>query len=453
MSGTRPGRAVARAALDEHADGLLDEEWVPLGPIERVLRQRRRPLAGSTGQLAQQLLDELRALLVRQRLELDRGRTHATSAPARTCVEQLWPGQAEDEHRRAHPVGDVLDQIEQRRLGPVDVLEEEDERLDVGDALHHLARGPRDLLRAPLALERLHQAGCEPEHVCDCLLGTALAELLERFFQRVVVGDAGRGFHHLPERPVGDTLAVRQGASDEDARPLHAVEELTREPALADARLAVDGEQVRAAVAEAALERVLEQLELVVPPDERRPRTDRPTRPVDHVDHAPGPQRSVDALQLDRAGILDDETSCRQPIRRRPDKDLTGTRRFLQARSQVHGLARRERGLGVVDDDLTCFDPDPRFQLQIVHRSAHREGSACRAKGVVLVRLRNAERRHHGVARELLDDAAVLLDAPRDHLEEARDAAPHDLGVSAPHETRGVDDVDEQHRCELALHD
>ena len=69
------------------------------------------------------------------------------------------------------------------------------------------------------------------------------------------------------------------------------------------------------------------------------------------------------------------------------------------------------------------------------------------------MRLGNAERRHHGVACELLDDAAVLLDAPRDHLEEARDAAPHDLGVGAPHETRRVDDVDEQHRCELALHD
>ena len=94
--------------------------------------------------------------------------------------------------RRAHPVRDVLDEVEERRLGPVDVLEEQDQRLHVRDALHHLARSPGDLLRAALAVERLHQAGGETEDVRDRLLGAALAQLLERLLERVVVGDARR---------------------------------------------------------------------------------------------------------------------------------------------------------------------------------------------------------------------------------------------------------------------
>ena len=85
-------------------------------------------------------------------------------------------------------------------------------------------------------------------------------------------------------------------------------------------------------------------------------------------------------------------------------------------------------------------------------RVADRERRPGRALRVVLVRLRDAERGHHGVAGELLDDAAVLLDALRDHVEELRHAAPHDLRVGAGDEPCRVDDVDEQHRCELSLH-
>ena len=121
------------------------------------------------------------------------------------------------------------------------------EGCDLGDPLHHLARRPRDLLRAALAVERLHEPCREAENVRHCLLGAALAELLERLLERIVVGDPGRGLDHLAERPVGDALAVRKRAAHEHARPLEPVEELPREPALPDARLAVDREEVRAA--------------------------------------------------------------------------------------------------------------------------------------------------------------------------------------------------------------
>ena len=173
-------------------------------------------------------------------------------------LEELRAREAEDEERPADPVGQVLDQVEQRLLGPVDVLEEEDERLHVGNRLHDLARRPRDLLRAALAFERLHHPGRERQDIRDRLLRAALAELLERLVERVVVGDAGRRLDHLRERPVGHALAVGQGAPDEAARALEPVEELPRETALADAGLAEDREEMRAAIANRARERVLE---------------------------------------------------------------------------------------------------------------------------------------------------------------------------------------------------
>ena len=133
----RVGNTIVVAALGEHANGLLDEQRVALRSIEQALGQGRR-----IRQVGDESGDELVTLLLGQRLELDGGRPHAASAPAGTYVEQVRSGQAEDQQRRAHPVGDVLDEVEHRLFGPVDVLEEEDERLHVGKRAHDLAGGP-----------------------------------------------------------------------------------------------------------------------------------------------------------------------------------------------------------------------------------------------------------------------------------------------------------------------
>ena len=52
----------------------------------------------------------------------------------------------------------MLDELEQRLLAPVQVLEHEDERLRLGELLGPRARGPLDLLLRPLALERRQNA-------------------------------------------------------------------------------------------------------------------------------------------------------------------------------------------------------------------------------------------------------------------------------------------------------
>ena len=56
-----------------------------------------------------------------------------------------------------------------------------------------------------------------------------------------------------------------------------------------------------------------------------------------------------------------------------------------------------------------------------------------------------------GDVRELLH-AAVRLDAARHVVEELRHAPAHDFGVARGDERRRVHEVDEEDRCEFALH-
>ena len=114
-----------------------------------------------------------------ERLELERRRAHAAAAPGRAHVEQLGPREADEQQRRlAHPRGEVLDQLEQRLLAPVHVLEDEHERLRLGELLRPRARGPRDLLLRALAFDRFEHADGEPEQVGDRFVLAVLAELL-----------------------------------------------------------------------------------------------------------------------------------------------------------------------------------------------------------------------------------------------------------------------------------
>ncbi len=186
----------------------------------------------------------------------------------------------------------------------MDVLEEEDQRLHVGEGAHDLAGCPGDLLRAALALDRFQQPRGQTDQVGHSVVLAAGAELLERLFERLVVGDARRGLDHLRKRPVRHALAIRQAAALEHARAVHGVDELPYQAALADTRLPVDREDVGAPVTQRSLVRVLEQLQLGLAADERG--IDMDVGSVDGADHAPGAHRRSHALQLERARVLHD---------------------------------------------------------------------------------------------------------------------------------------------------
>ena len=66
------------------------------------------------------------------------------AAPGRPQLQQLGPGDAEQEDRRvAREVGDVLDEVEERRLGPLEVVDDDDLRPLGGARLEEPAEGER----------------------------------------------------------------------------------------------------------------------------------------------------------------------------------------------------------------------------------------------------------------------------------------------------------------------
>jgi hypothetical protein len=208
---------------------------------------------------------------------------------------------------------------------------------------------------------------------------------------------------------------------------------------------------VGAPVAEAPLEGVLEQLELGVAADERRIRGPS-GRPVPRADRLPRPHRPREPAEVERADVLGVDRAERQPVGRRSDQHLPRLGRLLQPRGDVDGFAGGEGRVRVVGDDLPGLDAGAGVESEIGEGFHDRERRANRALRVVLVRDGDAERGHHGVARVLLDGAAVEANASRDALEELRYAPAGDLGIRARDERRRVDDVDKEDGRELSLH-
>ena len=446
----RVGDPVVRpvVALEHHPHGLLDEERIAFGDVEQMREDRFRDLL-----VLHQRVGELLALFAWKRLELDRRRAHAPPAPSGPHVEQLRARKADDEERAlAHPLREMVDQLEQRLFGPVDVLEDEHERLDVRELVDELARRPRNLRLAPLVLDRLEHARGQTEQLGDRFLAAALEQLLARRLDRIVVADSGGRLHHLREGPVRDALPVRKRASREDGHSFRACEELAHQAALPHARIAVDGEHVRAPVSDRPLQRVVQQVELRVAPDERRRNVGDAVTPVAHANRAKRGNRLAESAQLERPCRLRLDRRAGEPMRGLSDQDLARASSLLQPRRHVDGLAGRERRVGLVHHDLAGLDADPRLERELAHVVDNRERSSDRPLRVVFVRLRDSERGHHGVPGELLHRPAVRLDAPGHTLEEGRDPPAHDLRVGAGHEVRVVDEVDEEDGRQLPFH-
>jgi hypothetical protein len=100
-----------------------------------------------------------------------------------------------------------------------------------------------------------------------------LAQLCVSLLGRVGLEDAGVGAHHLRERPEPEPLPVRQGPTlppADEVRPLIGdIGHLLDQPALADAGLARDRDQLDAGLGHGALEHHPQLRKLVLPSDER----------------------------------------------------------------------------------------------------------------------------------------------------------------------------------------
>jgi hypothetical protein len=286
--------------------------------------------------------------------------------------------------------------------------------------------------------------------------GDRLAQLLLRAGGIVRLEDARLRLHHLPERPEADALAVRERAAltpSDQLRPLlQALEQLPDEPALADAGDADERGELRLVLATHAVDRGEERLQLVRAADERR------ASDLAHVDaqaslrleRRPDADRLHLPLGRDLAPIAVRDRALRRTERCLVDEDPVLGRRRLQARRRVDDVARGHALAAIGsradgDERLAGGDADAYLELAIFGIPlADRECRSYGALGIVLVRDRRAEERHHGVSDELLDRAPEALEVSTDALVVPGEERAHVLRVHPLGLRRGADEVAEE---------
>ena len=210
-------------------------------------------------------------------------------------------GAREGDHEErvvARPLEQVLDEVEQARVRPLEILEGEHHRVRVGQSLEEEPPGREELLAvagdAVLEAQEMREPRLDEGALrrIEQVLVHRRRELLAGRLRRLVLADQAAHAHHVRERPVGDALAVGEAAPavppDGVDDAVEVLVELPGEARLADAGDSGDGHQVGAAVVRRRVEEVLDQLELAVAADERglepgrlegaRPRGDHPER-------------------------------------------------------------------------------------------------------------------------------------------------------------------------------
>ncbi len=397
---------------------LLDEERVALGELGDALAHGRRRV---------ERVEEPSRVGFRECVE-PHGRI-GVRHPLRPPLRELRAGEAEEQHRRRREAdGEMLDQVEQGLLRPVDVVEHREER--------------------PLGGELLEQAPRRREH------------LVARAFEHGLV-PAGRP-ERLPDRRERRSFAVGRAAGDDDARlAVEPGDELSRQPRLADAGVADDRHEATAARGGCEVGGA-QALELLLLADERRVVATRDRR-RGRIDGLEPERDRLARLPLQRQGLelgrlhgVPDEA-----VRGITQHDLARRGGLLEPLSDCDRLAADEpvAGGGIAGHDLAGVDPDPDlepdFGLTVELRDAllHGDGRAHRAQRVVLVHDRHAEDRHHLVADELLDRPAVALDRGRRPLEEAEHQVPERLGIEPVCQLRIRDEVAEENSDRLAALD
>ena len=243
--------------------------------------------------------------------------------------------------------------------------------------------------------------------------------------------DARLRLDHLRQRPEGDAFAVRQRAAlapeDEPVRiRVDRLRELPDQPALADARHADEGDELRRPLPLDAREGLEERVELLARARRAAPRragaTSTPKR-ARAADRLPHRDRLRLPLRLDRLAVAVLDRPLGRAVGRLADEDAVHRRGRLQTGGRVDDVARdhalalrrvgrraRRRASPVLTAMRTCRSSAGLASFSSWTASRDRERSAHRTLGIVLVRDRRAEDGHDRVADELLHGAAEALD-------------------------------------------
>ena len=456
-----------RGAVGEQADELLGVERVAARPLQqRALRLRREHRA------LEEQAEKTRRLVLGERREVDRGRVAKAGRPVRIPLVELRARGADDHQRHARrPVGQVLEEGEQRAVGPVEVLEDQHGGPLLGQGLQEAPPcRERLLLRGGFAAraDERRQPRAQPGEV-GVVRREPAVELRLRRLWRVGLEDPALGLDDLSQRPVRDALAVGEAAAlaphDEVGPGVDVCAQLGAHAALAHAGLADDRHQLAGPLLRAALERADQQrlLELAAHERGRVRARDVGAEPGAGGERAPDRQRLGLALDRRRRQLLVVEDPLRLPEGVLGHRDPVHRRGSLQSRRGVDDVpgddplallgARAER-----DDRLAGRDPHADLEreigiggVEVPDRVQDAQRRAHGALRVVLVCHGRAEHGHHGVADELLHRAAVALDLAPEQRVVRPDACPHVLGIRTRRGLREPDEIAEEHADDLAL--
>ena len=289
------------ALVDEHGQELLGEERVALrgldDPVQYVGVEARRP---------SRWLDHARlASSSSGSSSIREPRGAAAPVGGRSTSSGAWGRRAAPAPRRS--LHEVLDELEERRLGPVDVLDDDDDGPLGREVLQEPAHSPRRAPRtgngswvSPIA---------DASRTRDAVAGRVgeSGELGVRLLGVVVVHDPRGVPDRLGERPEADAVSVRQAAAPSSVRrprerPRNSA--VSRDfPTPASPTTVTSRGGARATASSKASRSAASSL---VPPDQGRSRRTRAsTAPHHHADEPIGGHRLGLSLQLERLHLLD----------------------------------------------------------------------------------------------------------------------------------------------------
>ncbi len=431
-----------RVLVLQRGNQLLREQRVALRGLDHP-----RPHVRHKRSARQTFRDELDLARV-ERLEEHGVDVSARCSPRRARFEQLRSGQAEEEERFACRVCEVLDQVEERRLCPVHVFQDDDERLPIRYCLEEASDRREELVRSSRLLGQ-PDGGSDLSR--DALaVGLAAQELRERIDSRA----ACLLEHDLAERPERDAVAVRRAAAGQDPRTgAERGGNLPTQPRFSDPCIAKDGEAVSRAVTNSSLEPSHDAGEVGVSSDHRRVKMTRERLSTgNEADEPPGSGRQ-------RVYGLEQRRASEDSLGLLADEHILVRGCALDRRGDMHGVAgdRRPSWARAADDDLARLDAGadwkgnsrPRGGVSPSQRLADLDRSSHGAERVVLVGSGGAEDSDDHVADDVLDGCPVSDEDLSRHVARPGHDATQRFGVEAVANHGGGSEIQERDRDDL----
>ena len=338
-------RTGERAVVDQLRDHLLDEQWCPASRIGDP-----RPDVAFELSRTQKVVDQLVALVRRQRLERDREGVRLPPAPPGANVQEVGSRHRQEEDRRlTGEVGDVLDQIEEGATRPLEVVEHDHDRPLSRERLQEPAAGPEDLLGSGHLSDPGELRHAFGDRLPVLVVVEETRDTVAEGVGRSLIGRADRLLHDLDHGEERRPFPVRQAASAVDARRRNAREELFDEARLADPGRSQDRDQVTGRIRHRPFGCLREDGERSATSDHRgiQPANATCSSGHDLADAIRGYPLAL-SLQLERADRLRGDGIMDEAVGLFADDDLPGLGGLLQARSDVDRVPRHDAISGLV---------------------------------------------------------------------------------------------------------